>query len=71
VIDVWSRKVVTWDVADCECLAIAADLASRACLRKRISKGRAKPLILYADNGSTTSAVDRMRTNLVKASPAS
>jgi putative transposase len=32
VIDVWSRKVVAWDVADREEAQIAADLVSRACL---------------------------------------
>jgi putative transposase len=40
VIDVWSRKVVAWDVADGKNLAIAADLVSRACIRERINKGR-------------------------------
>ena len=44
VIDIWSRKVVAWDVAEREDSAIAADLVSRACLRERISKGRRQPL---------------------------
>jgi putative transposase len=52
VIDVWSRKVVVWDVAEREDSAIEADLVSRACLRERISKSRQPPLILHADNGS-------------------
>ncbi len=52
VIDVWSRKVVAWDVAEREAPAIAADLVSRACLRERISKRRRQPLILHADNGN-------------------
>ena len=52
VIDVWSRKVVAWDVAEREDPAIAADLVSRACLRERISKRRRQPLILHADNGN-------------------
>ena len=52
VIDVWSRKVVAWDVAEREDPAIAADLVSRACLRERISKGRRQPLVLHADNGN-------------------
>ena len=56
VIDVWSRKVVAWDVAEREDPAIAAALVSRACLRERISKGRAKPLILHADNGNAMRA---------------
>ncbi len=33
VIDIWSRKVVAWEVAEHEDPAIAADLVSRACLR--------------------------------------
>jgi len=44
VLDVWSRKVVAWDVAEREDPAIAADLVGRACLRERISKGRKQPL---------------------------
>ena len=44
VIDVWSRKVVAWDVAEREDAQIAADLVSRACLRERIYKGRPQPL---------------------------
>jgi putative transposase len=56
VIDVWSRKVVAWDVAEREDPAIAADLVSRACLRERISKGRLQPLVLHADNGNAMRA---------------
>ena len=52
VIDVWSRKIVAWDVAEREDSKIAADLVSRACLRERISKRRKHPLILHADNGN-------------------
>ena len=56
VIDVWSRKVVAWDVAEREEAQIAADLVSRACMRERISKGRPQPLILHADNGNAMGA---------------
>ncbi len=56
VIDVWSRKVVAWDVAEREDPASAADLVSRACIRERISKGRKQPLILHADNGNAIEA---------------
>jgi transposase InsO family protein len=56
VVDVWSRKVVAWDVGDREDPKIAADLVSRACLRERISKGRQQPLILHADNGNAMRA---------------
>jgi transposase InsO family protein len=44
VIDVRSRKVVAWNIAERENPAIAADLVGRACLRERISKGRLKEL---------------------------
>ena len=56
VIDVWSRKVVAWDVAERKEARIAADLVSRACLRERISKSRPRPLILHADNGNAMRA---------------
>jgi len=51
VIDIWSRKVVAWDIAETEDTAIAADLVRRACLRERISNGHRQPQILHADNG--------------------
>ena len=54
VVDIWSRKVVVWDVTESEDGAIAADGVNRACLREWISKGRKQPPILHADNGSTT-----------------
>ncbi len=56
VIDVWSRKVVAWDVAEREDAQIAADLVGRGCLRERISKGRRQPLVLHADNGNAMRA---------------
>ena len=45
VIDVWSRKVVAWDVDEREDPAIAADLVSRACLNEL--KDQAKAYHLY------------------------
>ncbi len=56
MVDVWSRKVVAWDVAEREDALIAADLISHACLRERISKCRPQPLILHADNGNAMRA---------------
>ena len=50
VIDVWSSKVVVWDVGEREDPAIAVDLVSRAYLIERISKGRKQPLTPNADN---------------------
>jgi transposase InsO family protein len=56
VIDVWSRKVVAWDVEECEDAKLAAELVSRACLKERISRHRKQPLILHADNGNALAA---------------
>ena len=64
VIDVWSRKVVAWDVAEVESAAIAADLVQRACLKERYRRPRGvganqphqQPLILHADNGNAMRA---------------
>ena len=50
--DVWSHKVVAWNVAGRKHPAIAGDLVSTACLRERISKGRRQQLILHTDNGN-------------------
>jgi putative transposase len=60
VVDVWSRKVVAWDVAEVESSEIAAELVQRACLKERYhrpigfgsSQCHQPPLILHADNGS-------------------
>ena len=60
MVDVWSRKVVAWDVAEVESAQIAADLVQRACLKERYCRPRGfgsrqchqPPLILHADNGN-------------------
>ncbi len=62
-IDVWSRRVVAWDVAEREDAQIAAGLVSRACLRERISKGRPQPQILHAVNGNAMRAA-KLETRL-------
>ena len=56
VIDVWSRKVVAWDVDEREDPVIAAALVSRAWLRERISKRRKQALFLHAGNGNALRA---------------
>jgi hypothetical protein len=64
VVDVWSRKVVAWDVAEAESADIAAELVQRACLNERYSRPRGfganqppqQPLTLHADNGSAMRA---------------
>ncbi|MGL6133998.1 MAG: hypothetical protein ACRC1L_07410 [Prochlorococcaceae cyanobacterium] len=60
VVDVWSRKVVAWDVAEVESAAIAADLVQRACLKECCHRPRGfgsrqshqPPLVLHADNAN-------------------
>jgi transposase InsO family protein len=64
VIDVWSRKVVAWDVAEVESAEIAAELVQRACLKESYCRPRGfgsrqsqqPPLILHADNGNAMRA---------------
>ena len=53
VVDIWSRKVVAWDVEQSESAELAAQLVSRACLKERVSRRRKQPLILHADNRSS------------------
>lgn len=64
VVDVWSRKVVAWDVAEVESAQIAADLVQRACHKERYrhpigfgSRQCQQPtLVLHADNGNALAA---------------
>ena len=60
VVDVWSRKVVAWDVAELESAELGADLVPRACIKERYrrpsdfgsTQGYQPPLILHTDNGN-------------------
>jgi transposase InsO family protein len=64
VVDVWSRKVVAWDVAEVESAELAADLVQRACIKERCrrptdfgsNQGHQPQLILHADNGNAMRA---------------
>lgn len=58
LIDVWSRKVVAWDVAEREDPAIAAALVSRTCLKERISKRRRQPLIVHTGNAMRAATLE-------------
>lgn len=48
-VDVWSRKVVAWDVHDCECTELASELLERALAEEELGH---IDLVLHADNGS-------------------
>jgi len=43
VVDIWSRKVVAWDVEQSESAELAAQLVSRTCLKERIINARSNP----------------------------
>jgi transposase InsO family protein len=49
VMDVWSRRIVGWRVAERECATLAAELITRAC-----REGNVEPrgLVLHSDNGA-------------------
>ena len=49
IVDVWSRKIVGWEVNDTENGVLASDLVSRAALAERCFHTN---LVLHADNGS-------------------
>ena len=64
MVDVWSRKVVAWDVTEVETAQIASDLVQRACLKERYHRSsgfgsrqcQQSSLILHADNGNALAA---------------
>jgi len=47
--DVYSRKVVAWQVHGCESSELAADLMIEACFREHITQDQ---IVLHSDNGS-------------------
>lgn len=49
VLDIFSRKIVAWEVHDCETGELAATLIDRAVISERCFR---QPLILHSDNGS-------------------
>ena len=49
IIDIYSRKLVAWEVHEKECSTLAAELVQRAVMREQC---RLQPLVLHSDNGS-------------------
>jgi len=49
IVDVWSRKIVGWEVADSESADTAADVVTRASSAEAIEPGE---VVLHSDNGS-------------------
>lgn len=48
ILDVWSRKIVGWEVNEAESAVLAADLLERTCVRAGIDP---LGIVLHADNG--------------------
>ena len=53
ILDLWSRKIVAWEVHDREAGEWAAELVEKAAWREHL---RHQPLILHADNGAAPTA---------------
>jgi transposase InsO family protein len=53
ILDLWSRKIVAWEVHDTESGERAAELVEKAAWREHL---RRRPLILHADNGAAPTA---------------
>ncbi len=49
VMDIYSRKIVGWQVHDCESSSYAADLIEDIAIREKIDKNQ---LVIHSDNGS-------------------
>ena len=59
VVDVYSRKIVGWEVHDDERADLSADLVECACEREQVSPGS---LVLHADNGGPMKASTMLAT---------
>jgi transposase InsO family protein len=59
VMDVYSRKIVGWQVYEEESSALAADLMTDICLREGINRGQ---VILHSDNGSPMKGATMLAT---------
>jgi len=73
VIDVWSRKVVAWDVAEVESAQIAADLVQRACLKERYHRpssfGSRQPRPAASREAASTAVMQRWAGRLASSCP--
>jgi hypothetical protein len=58
MMDVWSWKVVAWDVAEREGPAIAVDQVGRVCLKERMSEGWKQPLVQRTDNAMSAATLE-------------
>lgn len=59
VCDIYSRKIVAWEIHDGECSEHSARLIHKACLREGVKKG---DLVLHSDNGSPMKGATMLAT---------
>jgi len=59
VMDVYSRKVVGWQVHDQESSTLAADLMTDICVREKVSRDQ---VVLHSDNGSPMKGATMLAT---------
>ena len=59
IMDLYSRKIVAWEIHETEASDLAAGLVRRACLSEGIA---AQPLVLHSDNGSPMKGASMLET---------
>lgn len=59
IMDLYSRKIVAWEIHECEASDLAARLIRRACLAEGTA---AQPLVLHSDNGSPMKGASMLET---------
>ena len=59
VLDLFSRKIVAWEVYETECGENASELIQKAVWREQVS---GKPIVLHSDNGSPMKAATFLET---------
>jgi len=60
ILDLYSRKIVAWQVHECECAEYAAALATEACFLERVPRDAV--LVLHADNGGPMKGASMLAT---------
>ena len=59
IMDIYSRKIVAWQVHECECAEYAGELATEACYVEGVSPDE---VVLHSDNGAPMKAATMLAT---------
>ena len=59
LLDIWSRKIVGWEVHDEESMDLASELAEKACAAEGVQRGA---LVLHSDNGGPMKGATMLAT---------